>query len=281
MNKALWHKAFSDIWVQLLISSLILIGFSWIFLWLISMFKADLAVALLRAMPGFIQRMIGIPIAELATPAGADQLDFRSRSDFAGLHRLGSGTRIGHNRRRNRPGNLGYFGSAAGMEAHFNSGSRSRDDYWGCRVGCFYNDWNRLRTENRCLPGKSVSWTIHARIDKSVLDDFLPDGHYHLGVFDHPRSLANDCHNGGHLYDFVDHRGRRPIVACRRMAALLHFFKRLSAARIDPPSRELALDASALRCCVAGDRFALLFGRCRDLFAPGHSSLKIRRIADI
>ena len=37
---------------------------------LLSLFKADLAVALLKAMPEFIQRMLGLPIAELATPAG-------------------------------------------------------------------------------------------------------------------------------------------------------------------------------------------------------------------
>ncbi len=76
MNRALWRKAFSDVWVQLLISSLILAGFSWLFLWLISMFKADLAFALLRAMPGFFQRMLGIPLSELVTPAGAISLIF-------------------------------------------------------------------------------------------------------------------------------------------------------------------------------------------------------------
>ena len=70
MNRALWRKAFSDIWVQLLISSLILAGFSWLFLWLLSLFKGDIGVTLLKAMPGFIQRMLGLPIAEMATPAG-------------------------------------------------------------------------------------------------------------------------------------------------------------------------------------------------------------------
>jgi ABC-2 type transport system permease protein len=76
MNRALWQKAFSDVWVQLLISSLVLMGFSWLFPWLLSMFKADLAIALLKAMPGFIQRMIGIPLAQLATPAGSISLLF-------------------------------------------------------------------------------------------------------------------------------------------------------------------------------------------------------------
>ena len=70
MNRALWQKAFSDVWVQLLISSMILAGFSWLFLWLLSLFKGDIGVTLLKAMPGFIQRMLGLPIAEMATPAG-------------------------------------------------------------------------------------------------------------------------------------------------------------------------------------------------------------------
>ncbi len=70
MNRALWRKAVSDVWVQLLISSLILVAFSWLFLWMMSTIKADLAVALLKAMPGFIQRILGVPIPELVTPTG-------------------------------------------------------------------------------------------------------------------------------------------------------------------------------------------------------------------
>lgn len=76
MNCALWKKAFLDVWLQLLISSLVLFGFGWIFPWLLSMFKADLAIALLKAMPGFIQRIVGIPLAELVTPAGSISLIF-------------------------------------------------------------------------------------------------------------------------------------------------------------------------------------------------------------
>jgi ABC-2 type transport system permease protein len=70
MNRALWRKAVSDAWVQVLISSLIVAAFSWLFIWLISTIKADLAIGILRAMPGFIQRVLGVPIAELATPQG-------------------------------------------------------------------------------------------------------------------------------------------------------------------------------------------------------------------
>ena len=76
MNRALWRKAFFDVWVQLLISSLVLVGFSWIFLWLISLFKADVAFALIKALPEFIPRILGLPIAELVTPTGAISLVF-------------------------------------------------------------------------------------------------------------------------------------------------------------------------------------------------------------
>ncbi|MGD0517047.1 MAG: ABC transporter permease subunit [Thermoguttaceae bacterium] len=70
MNRALWRKALSDMWVQLLVSSLFLAGFSWLFLWILSLFKADFGVALLKAMPGFMQRMLGFPIPDLVTPTG-------------------------------------------------------------------------------------------------------------------------------------------------------------------------------------------------------------------
>jgi len=56
--------------VQLLVSSLFLAGFSWLFLWILSLFKADFGVALLKAMPGFMQRMLGFPIPDLVTPTG-------------------------------------------------------------------------------------------------------------------------------------------------------------------------------------------------------------------
>jgi ABC-2 type transport system permease protein len=70
MNRALWQKAFSDIWVQLLISCLILAGFSWLFLWLLSQFKGDAGGVLLKVMPEFMKKLLGLPIAELATPKG-------------------------------------------------------------------------------------------------------------------------------------------------------------------------------------------------------------------
>lgn len=70
MNRALWRKAFSDVWAQLLVSVLFLTGFSWLFLWMLSLFKADVGLTLLKAMPAFIQRMLGFPIPDMATPTG-------------------------------------------------------------------------------------------------------------------------------------------------------------------------------------------------------------------
>ena len=38
MNLAIWKKAVSDAWVQLLISSIILVLFAWVFVWMIKLF---------------------------------------------------------------------------------------------------------------------------------------------------------------------------------------------------------------------------------------------------
>ena len=76
MNKALWRKAFSDVWVQLLISSMILMGFSWLFLWLMSLIKMDVFATMIQAMPGFFQRMLGIPLSDLVTPPGRISIVF-------------------------------------------------------------------------------------------------------------------------------------------------------------------------------------------------------------
>jgi ABC-2 type transport system permease protein len=76
MNRALWRKAFCDVWVQLLISSLVLVGFSWILVWLVSLFKADLAIALLKSLPEFLPRILGMPLSALVTPTGAISLIF-------------------------------------------------------------------------------------------------------------------------------------------------------------------------------------------------------------
>jgi ABC-2 type transport system permease protein len=76
MNPALWRKAVSDAWLHLLVSSLILIAFAWVFLWLMNMVELGLVATLLKAMPPFFQRLLGIPIADLATSAGRASILF-------------------------------------------------------------------------------------------------------------------------------------------------------------------------------------------------------------
>ena len=96
MNRALWQKAFSDIWAQLLISSLILAGFSWLFMWLIGLFKADLALAMLNALPGFVQRIIRHTFSGLgyARQAGSVVI-FQHPVTLLVCVGLGRGSRVG------------------------------------------------------------------------------------------------------------------------------------------------------------------------------------------
>lgn len=76
MNPALWRKAISDAWLHLLISSLILIAFAWVFLWLMSQIQLGAAAALLKAMPPFFQKLLGIPVADLVTATGRTSILF-------------------------------------------------------------------------------------------------------------------------------------------------------------------------------------------------------------
>jgi ABC-2 type transport system permease protein len=78
MNPALWRKAFSDSWLQLLISSLILIVFAWIFLWLSSQIDFSLIAKMLKALPPFFRKVSDIPPGDLVTPLG--------RSSFLFIH---------------------------------------------------------------------------------------------------------------------------------------------------------------------------------------------------
>lgn len=70
MNRALWKKAVSDAWRQLLASSLLLILFTWVFVWLMSQFPAGKWGVLLGLLPDFVRPMIGVDLARLATPLG-------------------------------------------------------------------------------------------------------------------------------------------------------------------------------------------------------------------
>lgn len=70
MNRALWKKAVAAAWVQLLISSVLLILFSWLFVWLMGLFKLGAWANFLQMLPDFSHRMIGVPIKHIASPAG-------------------------------------------------------------------------------------------------------------------------------------------------------------------------------------------------------------------
>jgi ABC-2 type transport system permease protein len=74
MNRALWNKAISDAWVQLVASAVALCLFSWLFVWLMSFLKFGAWSSLLGLVPDFFRPMMGLPIQYLASPAG--QLSF-------------------------------------------------------------------------------------------------------------------------------------------------------------------------------------------------------------
>ena len=70
MNPALWIKALSDAWRQLLASVVLLTLFSWLFVWLMSLFKVGAFGIFLNLLPGFVEPMIGVPLKLLASPVG-------------------------------------------------------------------------------------------------------------------------------------------------------------------------------------------------------------------
>lgn len=70
MNRALWKKAVADAWLQAAASSVVLLLFAWLFVWLMSRFQFGAWARMLDLLPNFFQPMLGIPLAKLATPAG-------------------------------------------------------------------------------------------------------------------------------------------------------------------------------------------------------------------
>jgi ABC-2 type transport system permease protein len=70
MNFALWRKAVSDSWLTLAVSSVLLVLFCWLFVWLMSLFDMGAWGTILNVLPDFVQPMLGVPLAKLATPAG-------------------------------------------------------------------------------------------------------------------------------------------------------------------------------------------------------------------
>ncbi|MHC4401168.1 MAG: hypothetical protein ACYTG0_15955 [Planctomycetota bacterium] len=70
MNPAIWRKAFSDARMQLLVTSVVLFLFAWLFVWLSSLLKVALWSNLLNMLPDFVHRLVGVPLAKLATLTG-------------------------------------------------------------------------------------------------------------------------------------------------------------------------------------------------------------------
>jgi len=70
MNRALWRKAAADAWLHLLLSCLGLVLFGWVFVWLMGFMQTGRFQKLLEWMPGFVERMIGMDLALLASPTG-------------------------------------------------------------------------------------------------------------------------------------------------------------------------------------------------------------------
>jgi len=70
MNLALWKKAVSDVRLPLLFAGGLLVCFGWLFVWLMSYFDIGAWSTLLNLMPSFMQPLVGVPLAKLATPAG-------------------------------------------------------------------------------------------------------------------------------------------------------------------------------------------------------------------
>jgi ABC-2 type transport system permease protein len=70
MNLAIWKKAVSDAWRSLVISSAILILFSWLFVWLMSLLEVGAWAVMLSFLPDVFKPLVGVEIAKLATRTG-------------------------------------------------------------------------------------------------------------------------------------------------------------------------------------------------------------------
>ncbi len=74
MNAALWKKAFSDSWFQLLVTSVLLVLFAWLFVWLMSLFPLGGWTRILQWLPqgiqGFLRSWLGIELVDMASVAG-------------------------------------------------------------------------------------------------------------------------------------------------------------------------------------------------------------------
>ncbi|MBN2021639.1 MAG: ABC transporter permease subunit [Pirellulales bacterium] len=70
MNRALWRKAIAAAWLQMVVCGALLFFFGWIFVWLMGLFELGVWASLLKMLPPVAQRMMGVPISDVATPQG-------------------------------------------------------------------------------------------------------------------------------------------------------------------------------------------------------------------
>lgn len=70
MIRPLWWKAIVEARILLAAASAVLFGFSWLFVWLSSMIELGPLAQLLQALPAPIERLSGIPFADVTTSAG-------------------------------------------------------------------------------------------------------------------------------------------------------------------------------------------------------------------
>jgi len=70
MNLAIWKKAVWEAWRSLLVCSVLLILFAWLFVWLMCQFQLSTFGLVLRMIPKFMQTAMGVPVADLATRTG-------------------------------------------------------------------------------------------------------------------------------------------------------------------------------------------------------------------
>ncbi|MEK6235323.1 MAG: ABC transporter permease [Planctomycetales bacterium] len=69
---ALWKKAALEAWIPLVASVAILLAFCWIYVWIIWLFEQEHGAlsGILRLLPSFVEDLVGLPLADLASPAG-------------------------------------------------------------------------------------------------------------------------------------------------------------------------------------------------------------------
>ena len=234
MNLALWKKAVSDAWLTLVVSSVLLILFCWLFVWLMSHFDMGAWSTMLNLLPNFVQPMLGVPLAKLATPAG--QLSFlyvhvvtilvcvgwavgRGSASISG--EIGRGTM---DLLLSLPVWRMSVMTVPAVVATLGAAVLAASVWAGLVLGLLCVKFHQPP------PPQEFS----ARRGQPVCHDVLFHGHHHLRVLVEPRPLADNLHLGRVLRPVVDPRVCGPDVARRRVAPLSFVSQPVSAAGIDP-----------------------------------------------